>query len=88
MTQGCFTSSVPTFTKPCTYFPFCDLKLFISFISRQRIWPEARFNALGAFVFLRYVYIEISQVFMMTALKIHIARRGFPFRDRHRSTAK
>ena len=81
-------SSVPTFTKQCAHLPPFDLKLFISFISRQRIWPEARFNALGAFVFLRYVYIKISQIFMMTALKIHLARRCFSLRDRHRNTAK
>jgi hypothetical protein len=88
MIQGCFTSSVLTFTKPCAYPPLFDLKFFICFIYRQKIWPEARFNALGAFVFLRYVYIEISQMFMVTALKIHLARRGFSIRDRHRNTAK
>ncbi len=87
MMQGCVMSSVPIFTKLCAYLPLLDLKLFISFMSRQKIWPEARFAALGAFVFLRYVYIEISQVFMMTALKIHLACRGFSLRDRRRSTA-
>jgi hypothetical protein len=86
--QGCFTSSVPTFTKPCAYLPLSNLKVFISFISRQRIWPEARFNALGAFVFLRYVYIDISRMFMMTVLKIHLARGGFSLRGRRRNTAK
>jgi len=64
----------------CVY-PSFDLELLISFLLRQRIWPEARFNALGAFVFLRYVYIEISQMFMMTAFKVHLARRGFSLRD-------
>lgn len=88
MMQGCFTSSVATFTKPCEYLPLFDLKLFISFISRQKIWPEARFNALGSFVFLRYVYIEISQMFIMTMLKIHLAGRGFSLRGRRRNTAK
>ena len=86
--QGCFTSSVPTSTKPCAYLPDFELKLFISFIARQRIWPEARFNALGAFVFLRYVYIVTSHMFMMTALQIHLARRGFSFRGRRRDTTK
>lgn len=29
----------------------------VSSTSRQKIWPNARFAALGAFVFLRSVYI-------------------------------
>ena len=89
MMQGCSTSSVPISTGLCAYLPFFNLSFFfISFVSRQKIWPDARFAALGAFVFLRYVYIEIPQMFIMTAFKIYLARRGFSLRDRRRNTSK
>ena len=34
----------------------------MSLVSRQKIWPEARFAALGAFVFLRYVNMETQKM--------------------------
>jgi hypothetical protein len=40
--------------------------VFITLVSRQKIWPEARFTALGAFVFLRYVPLESPQMILMT----------------------
>ena len=51
-------SFVHTSTKQCAYLPLFKPMFQISLVSRQKIWPEARFAALGAFVFLRYVNME------------------------------
>jgi hypothetical protein len=42
-----------------------EVDVFISLVSRQKIWPDARFAALGAFVFLRYVHMETPQMILM-----------------------
>ena len=79
-------SSVPTSTGPCAYPPLFDLNFFHILFPDKRSGPT-RDSLLLAHLCFFGVCIEISQIFIMTALKIYLARRGFSLRDRHRNTA-
>lgn len=51
----CSVSFVLISRKLCMYSAFVNLTLLILFDSNE-VWPEAKFAALGAFIFLRWVF--------------------------------